>query len=273
MITRPSLSTSEVKSAARVIDLLELLSNTDGLTVTEIQKRTGMPYSSVHGLVKTLERRGYLSAAADGRTYHFGLKVLELRNFALQRVPFVAVLRPYLEALSREVGQNVYLGIGVRNDFMYVDKVEVPQPVGLRFSLGSPRPIHSTAVGKCLLAFTDDAKLLEYVRTSKLVQVTPATITDPKKLAEDLARTRERGYALSDEESISGVMGIAAPIKRSTRGPLVAVVGVAVFKTQLPPIRDRLIRALVRAAKRMSSALSDSASYRGGAAGSEPSKP
>src|SRR5581483_10181290 len=116
---------SDVKSAARVIDLLELLATTDGLTVTEIQKRTGMPYSSAHGLVKTLESRGYISAAADGRTYHFGLKVLELRNFALMRFPFVAVLRPFLEALSQEVVQNVYLGIGVRNDFMYIDKVEV----------------------------------------------------------------------------------------------------------------------------------------------------
>ncbi len=236
----------------RVIDVLELLAPTGtGLTGSEMSRRLHLPKSTVFLLLRHLVERGIVSLDPVTRRYRTGPALVQLAFQVTAGIDLVRTARPHLDRLSRETTEDVYVGIRHGTRFIYVDKLEGTQSVRLNLRLGQPRYLHSTAVGKLLLAFGPPDLLEQVVAEHGLPKMTPATITDVGRLREELRRIRERGYSVSEAENIEGVYGFAAPV-RDHSGEVVAAVHISTLKARALTHGDFLIERMCARARELS---------------------
>ncbi len=213
-----------VKSAARVLDILELLSDQpEGLTISEISAQLGIARSSTHGLVHTLLQRRYLSVEPRQKTFRLGVKVIQLGLSVVDRIGLRAAARGPLEGLVALAAQTAFLAVPEGGKLVYVDKVIGTRDLRIDARLGQQRPLHCTSLGKALLAALDDDSLVAALPTLELEAQTPFTITDPERLLEDLVKTRKRGYSLDVQEAVLGVSCVGAPVRDHEGQPIAAI--------------------------------------------------
>lgn len=133
---------------------------------------------------------------------------------------------------------------------IYIDKVDGTESVRLNVELGSARPLHSTAIGKVILAFSPPSLLDTLVRVEGLPAITQDTITDPTRLRREVAEIRKRGFSTSNGENVEGIYAIAAPV--IARGRIIAGVCIGTLRSRGLRSRDRWARSAVEAARRIS---------------------
>ncbi|MEU6411691.1 IclR family transcriptional regulator [Microbispora sp. NPDC046933] len=215
------------------------------LTLTEIAGRTGMALSTVHRLVAELEEWRALRRGADGR-YQIGRRLWELGQLAPD--PLHEVAHPWLQELFGGTGENVHLAVRDGVEVLYVDKVYGKRAVPIVSRTGSRLPMHPTGVGKALLAFEPGWFVSSYL-SRPLERPTPHTITEPGRLARELAQVRAQGYATTHEEMTLGSCSAAAPVLVGDRA--VAAVGIVVSSRrvrELPRLVDPLLTVAARIA-------------------------
>jgi IclR family acetate operon transcriptional repressor len=198
-------------------------------TLSEIALAVGNPLSSTHDLLRAMVGAGLLEVDTAKR-YRTGPVLLRLAVRAIDQVDIVSTSRRFLDRLVDEVSHDAYLAIRAGDTVSYVVRVAGRYRAGLDIKLGEPVPLHSSAVGKLYAALHPDLERL--VRRRRLRALTPHTITDPERLAEEFANIRERDLSLSVEETISGIVGFAAPV-RNAEGQIVAAVHISAFKDNL----------------------------------------
>ena len=213
-----------VKSADRTLDVFELLAaEPQGLTVSEISERLGLARSSAHGLVRTLHSRGYLMENG-GRRFHLGARLIQLGLNVVDRLELRAAARGPLERLVADTHDTALLVVPDKGDLLYVDKViSDARDVRTDPRVSSRRPLHCSSLGKALLAAVDDESVLEVVAVTGLERATEFSIGDRDGLLSDLARTRERGYALDQQEALVGVWCVGAPVRDHAGRPVGAI--------------------------------------------------
>jgi DNA-binding IclR family transcriptional regulator len=244
-----------VKSAERVVDIFEAIAAVPrGLGMSELSRRLAIPRSSIWNLVTTLVRRGYLEQNATGRVV-LGARLFDVGVCARADVQLRAVARPVLAALVRRTGETAFIGI-LTPDFtvLHLDKVVSRQVIRYDAELGEKRPAHCTAIGKALLAALPPVQLKAYFQGRKLERFTPATITTPGALAQELERVREAGVAVALDERVPGASAVAAPI-RAFSGRALAGVIVAGPTARIVARREALAAEVKDAADRISRAL------------------
>ncbi|TMC95156.1 MAG: IclR family transcriptional regulator [Chloroflexi bacterium] len=234
MARRPS-DASPVKSADRTLDILELLAGEPrGLTISEIGIRLSFARSSTHGLVHTLESRGYLSQDG-GRRYQLGARLVQLGLNAGDRLELRSVARRSLERLVASTHDTAMLAVPAHGELLYVDKVlSDARDVRTDPRVTSRVPLHCSSLGKALLAAVDDASVNRVLGVTGLQGVTPFTITGARHLLADLAQTRRRGYSVDQQESIVGVFCVGAPVRDHT-GRSVAAISLSTIKDFFTP--------------------------------------
>jgi len=233
-----STATTVVKSAKRSLDIFELLANEpNGLTIAEISERLGFARSSTHGLVHTLYSRGYLSQShLDGQRFTLGVRLIQLGLNVSDRIELRTVARAALEKLVASTHDTALLVVPDRGDLLYVDKVlSDVRDVRIDPRVSAQRPLHSTSLGKALLAALDDESVVELMAARPLAAVTEVTITDLDALLADLALTRERGYSIDRQEAVLGVWCVGAPI-RDYAGYAIAAVSVSTIREFFDPV-------------------------------------
>ena len=183
-----------------------------GLSFSEIVKTNNLPKSSVHRILNLLVDMGYLVFDQNTKKYRGSLKIAKLGASVIENVDLRAVARPYLQRLHEMTGHTCHLGIINGTRGVYLDKIE-PRTYGIRLfsAIGKDFPLHCTAMGKTLLAFSETA-LKSQILTGKLDSFTEYTITDPTILADELEKIRKDGYAIDREEITIGIVCVAAPI-------------------------------------------------------------
>lgn len=215
-----------VKSADRVVDILELLAeDPQGLTVSQISARLGIARSSAHGLVNTLRSRGYLTqSGGDPKRLQLGARLIQLGLNVSDRLELRSAARPTLERLVAETDETALLVVPDRGELLYIDKI-VSDSSSVRTDprMSSRRPLHSTSVGKALLAALDDKSARAVLGRVGTPPVTSFTLADPGVLLADLAKTRQRGYAVDQQEAFVGVCCVGAPIRNHTGRPIGAI--------------------------------------------------
>lgn len=247
---------SGVNSVVRALGILRAIGSAgDRLTIGELSATLGMPKSSVHRLVSTLEREGFLTRHVETGRYQLGLEVLRLAGPALASVDLRRVARPYLEGLARDLRDTVHLGVLDRGDVIYIDKIESPSRVQMISSIGGRVPPHCTGLGKVMLAALEDAAMLRIVEEKGLPAYTPATIVSLDALRTELAAIRARGYAVDEGEHESVVRCIAAPIRDSRFQTVGAVSATTVVAGWEAAHRAAMIGGVVETARRISAAL------------------
>jgi DNA-binding IclR family transcriptional regulator len=122
--------------------------------------------------------------------------------------------------------ETVNLGVLDEDQVSYIDVIESPSSLRIAATAGDRNPLHSTSLGKALLAFLPEDEVAGILENHPLIKMTPKTITQRKHLIEHLASVREQGVAFDLEENVEGVICVAAPIF-DQRGRVVAAVSVS----------------------------------------------
>jgi len=198
------------------------------IRLSELAQRTGLTVSTTHRLARALCAGGLLMQNPANERYCLGPTLVVLGRRAEASLGYDRALPP-LRLLAEETGESVNLGIRAGADVLVV--LDVPSSSPLRFSqeAGSRVPIHTSAMGKCLLAFSPHPAQ-EVAALGELPRVTERTITERARLAEQLALVRDRGWGLNDEERNPGVRAMAVPVLRpdGTAAGAIAVQGPAI---------------------------------------------
>jgi len=200
------------KSLDRALRILDLFDESQtSLTASEIANTVGTTPATLYPTLHTLVSHGYL-IRDDRKHFRLGMKLLERSGQVLAQSDLRRVARPYLKELARSRQVTSDLGILYGHEVLYLER-EVGHPTAvLAEVVGRRVPAHCTSLGKVLLAFHPDAGDTGFLRSFSLDRYTPNTIVDVKKLADELAEVRRRGYALDIEEFHQGNACVGAPI-------------------------------------------------------------
>ncbi len=217
---------TRLSSVANSLRLIRAFSEDEyEIGISDLAKRLGLAKSTVHRLASTLLEQGMLEQnPADGK-YHLGLALFELGTMVRRKMDFTVEARPFLRTLMEKTGETVHLAILDHDSILYVITHESKQALRMGSKVGTRAPVHSTAVGKVLLA-SQLGEEIERIVARGLPQSTPGTIVDAKALRRELALVKAQGYAVDDEESEIGLRAIAAPI-RNYSGEVVAAISIA----------------------------------------------
>lgn len=210
----------------KALFVLESLETTNGIrTLADIADFTGLPKPTVHRILSTLERRGYVRQLPS-REYSLGPKVIALGVFAAGKDPLLSIANPVLDKLVMVAQETLQLGVLQGTEMLYVARRE-PEGAAVRLA-AQPAPLaalHASAGGKVLLAF-GGKNLLDSVVQAGLPALGPNTITDRVALEAHLQEVRLQNFAVSREERHEGVVAVAVPV-RNRRGQVAATVTAA----------------------------------------------
>ncbi len=215
-----------VKTAGRTLDVFEAFAAAKGpLTLSELARAIGAPVASCFGIVRTLEERGYLYGVRARRGLYPTKRLLEQARVIAAHDPLLDRLEGALAVLCERTGETVLLAKRSGDRAVYLDVLEGPQTVRYTARVGDLKPLHSSAVGKALLATLDDTERRRLLGRLPLVRVTPATITSRRALAADLAAGRGRGWYVTRGENVPDVMAVAVPVTLTDETFAIAVAG------------------------------------------------
>jgi DNA-binding IclR family transcriptional regulator len=183
-----------------------------GATFTEVQAATGLAVSTVHRQLKGLMALGYLAYTPETKRYKGSLKMAGLGAEIMANFNLREHVHPFLLKMNSESGFASNAAIIDEDQGIYIDKVAT-KDLGIKLigDVGKRFQLHCTAMGKILLAHSDD-KIIRQVLARPLQYFTPKTITDPKVLRNHLDEVRQQGYAVDNEEVTYGIMCVAAPV-------------------------------------------------------------
>ncbi|QXJ19778.1 IclR family transcriptional regulator [Actinomadura graeca] len=196
------------QSVDRAIAVLRSFEGAARQTPTEVAHRLGLSVSTAHRIVRALHDTGMLGRDALTERYFLGPTTAILGRLALERMG-ATLLQPELSALRDGTGEAVSLGVRAGDEVAVLLHLPSAHPLRYDQPPGARNPIHGCAMGKALLAFEDGAAALR----EPFRRYTPATLTTRAELEADLARVRERGFSLNEEECLAGVRAVAAPVR------------------------------------------------------------
>jgi len=240
----------------RVVDILETFTQLGPeLGVSEISRALDLKKATAHRLLASLRRRGLVAQDPATRRYRLGIKLWELGSMATNHVEWIDRVKPFLQELTERTGETTHLAVLSDGQVLYVDKVESAHSLRMPSQVGRRLPVHCTGIGKALIASLPDEVLGGLIARRGLASFTPNTITDPKRLADELASVRERGYSIDNEEIEEGLVCIGAPVRDHT-AHVVAAISIAGPSSRLRPDRvPAQAEAVVEAANAMSATL------------------
>jgi DNA-binding IclR family transcriptional regulator len=237
----------------RALSILEAAAQRrDGLTNSEISRKLGIPKSSASYILRTLEKRGYLRREHETGRYRLGLKILSLGGDAQVNLDIADVALPFMRSLVEKIRMTSHLAVLDQGEAVYVEKVEAPGFFKVNTWVGRRMFLHSTSVGKCLLAWLPKHEIEVLIRQQGLKKRTPKTITTMTKLLAELEHVKQAGYAVDDEENSLGARCLGAPIF-DAMGNVNAALGASGTLTQMDEANmPRVIELLKDAARRIS---------------------
>jgi IclR family acetate operon transcriptional repressor len=219
------VATGGAKALVKGLALIDAVASSDApVPLARLLDVTGLPRPTALRLLDALLEHRALTQDPPG-TYALGPQVAVWGHSFLERLDVVRQAQSLMDGLAEVTRETCFLGVRDQRQVLYVAKADSPQAVRPAAGVGSRNPLHSTGIGKALLAFGAEADAASYADAG-LRAKTPNTITDPDRLAEELALTRERGYAIDDVENEDGVRCVAAPVRDHT-GEVVAAMSVA----------------------------------------------
>lgn len=243
-----------VQSIDRVFTLIELLAQEpNGMSLKDLASLAGLHVSTTHRLLAALGAREYVYKDLDTGKYRLTLKLFEVAGQSLGGMNVVSVARPHLEFLAAHSGESIHLVTRHLNEIVYLYKIDNGVSLSSMGSfVGRRNPMYCTGLGKSILAELSDAEISEIWSSSTIQKRTDHTLTTLPELMEELQRTRNRGYAIDNEENEPGVFCIAKALKDFTQSPFGAI------SISMPKIRvteeavNRLSQEVIQVAQTIS---------------------
>ena len=228
---------------ARALDLLGAFDTAHRrMTLTELAARAGLPMATAHRLVGDLAGWGALVRRPDG-AYEVGHRLWTLGLLAPVQGELREVAAPFLQDLYAATGDTVHLAVREEGRALYVERLSGRASVPVVSQVGGRLPLHTTGVGKVLLAHAPPDVVRQVL--GSLTRETRHSVVQPGRMAKELSEVRRRGYARTVEEMTLGACSVAVPV-REVDGTVAAAVGVVVPSTRRDLVR--LVPALQVAA-------------------------
>lgn len=237
----------EVKSAARTVEILEFLAARQNKPVRlrELSDALGVPRSSLHALLRTLVSYGWVRADSSGTLYGIGIRALLAGTTYLDTDPYLPLVSPFLDELREKTDETFHYGRIDGMDVVYLATRESSQYLRPYSRVGRRLPAYATSLGKALLAALPPEEIGEHL-PEVLVPLTPHTLTDRATLEADVEATRQRGYAIDNEENTLGLRCFAIALEYTQ--PATDVISASIPIARLSEEREAEIIGLMRAA-------------------------
>lgn len=213
------------KTVVKSMDLLHLFVKNSKLNLNEMVQLSGMPKTSVHRMVGSLEDMGFLTKDEEGK-YSLGLLFLQFGQLVAERLDIRQIALPVMKVLRDDVEEAVNLIIKDGKEAIYIEKLDTLHPVRLYTKIGRRSPLYAGACSRIILAFSEEDEIERYLNDIELKPIGTGTITDPEKLREVLEECKKNGFSVSHSELENHTSAVAAPIFDYT-GQLAAGLSIA----------------------------------------------
>ncbi len=244
------------QSLERGLRVIETIADFGGAApASVIARKTGLPRSTTHHLLRSLISFGYLLQDGEAQPYKLAPKLFKLTGRAWTQGQLAELSLPFIDELSRCTGEGTSLAILHEGVVSVVAKRDSEGLVRVVQKVGTLRPIHCTAVGKILAAWLPEKELDDIIDRIIFEKFTAKTITAATVLKRELTRIRTNGFAVDNEEHIEGIRCIAAPV-RDQSGKVCAALCIVGPKNRFPPSRLKELRGpLLEVAEKLSTQL------------------
>jgi DNA-binding IclR family transcriptional regulator len=211
-----------LKDLAKIISLFNTF-QVEERSVSEISKTLGMLPSKVSRMLRTIETEGFFERNSETGKYRLGIGFFELGMVYAFNFPLRKIVRPHIEQMAKELNMTASCGILKNCEVIVIDRVQNLNIDLLAYRIGLNLPIHSTSVGKILLAYLSEQEQDKILQSVNLMKFTDATVVDQELIKENLKLAKERGYATDEEETHEDLNCIAAPIRNGS-GEVIAAI-------------------------------------------------
>lgn len=201
-----------VQALDRGLQLLSLLSRENRISLSTLAMQAGMPPSTAHRLLMTLQNQRFAEFDERTQEWMIGVEAFRVGSGFLKRINLIEASRDVMHRLMSETGETANLAIADNGDVVFVTQVETNNPIRAFFRPGTRSPMHASGAGKALLAQLSTDELESLLQKKGLPEFTPRTLTHPGDLMADLELCRARGWSFDDEERYAGMRCIAAPV-------------------------------------------------------------
>ncbi|PXY27583.1 IclR family transcriptional regulator domain-containing protein [Prauserella muralis] len=258
----PARAAHHVQSLERGLAVIKAFdAGSPALTLSDVAKATGLTRAAARRFLLTLADLGYVRT--DGKYFSLTARVLELGYAYLSSLSLPEVAQPHMERLSAQVHESSSVSVLEGTDIVYVARVAVSRIMAVTINVGTRFPAHATSMGHVLLAGLGAPELERYLEQADFAQLTSRTLTSPSALRAELARVREQGWALVDQELEEGLRSVAAPI-HGPDGSVVAAINLSTHASRTPAesVRAELLPPLLATAKAIEGELAMTSSAR-----------
>jgi IclR family acetate operon transcriptional repressor len=245
--TAPEREGGSVQALERALALLTTLARTDKATLSDLAMRTGMPPSSAHRLLMTLQAGRFVDFDERSAEWAVGIEAFRTGSSFLRRTRVTDAAREAMRLLVDQTGESANIAVPDGGEVVFVGQVESAQPIRAFFAPGVRTPMHASGIGKALMATMPRDAVERVLQRSGLPRFTPNTLVAPADLFEDLARIRARGWSLDDEERYTGMRCVASAIFNA-HGEAVAGISISGPAVRLDADRVGEVGPLVRRA-------------------------
>ncbi|RWR03812.1 transcriptional regulator [[Pantoea] beijingensis] len=201
-----------VSSVLKVFGILQALGEERENGITELSQRVMMSKSTVYRFLQTMKSLGYVSQEGESEKYALTLKLFELGAKALQNVDLIRSADIHMRELSRLTRETIHLGALEEGSIVYIHKIDSMYNLRMYSRIGRRNPLHSTAIGKVLLAWRDSAETHEILQDVEFKRSTSRTVGSEDELMLVLALVKKQGFGEDNEEQEEGLRCIAVPV-------------------------------------------------------------
>lgn len=234
-----------VQSVDRALRIMEVLGeDEEGYRLTDLAARTGLSTSTVHRLLSALQVRRFVQFDQSDGMWHVGRGAFAIGSAFVRRRNFVGPALPILRRLRDQTRETANLGVADEGEIVFLTQVESREIMRAITRVGGRAPMVASSMGKAILSTYSDADVAAVVQRHGMRRLTGKSILRLSELREDLSRVRVRGYAVDDEEFLTGLRCVASVVY-DDHGEALAAVSVSGLTARMPNDRVEALGEIV----------------------------
>ncbi len=241
-------------SLSKSLEILDLLSKHNELRAIDISKALNINKASTFKMLYTLEKNKYINKTDNGK-YELGLKFIIYGSIASEKYNVTTIARPFLQELRDKCNETVHLAV-LDNELnvIFLAKETSNASVHMTSRVGVRMPFYLTALGKVLVAYNLDDKMIEKLKSYNLKGATDNTITDYYSLIDRLRKTKEQGYGEDIEENEVGLISYSAPVN-NVHGETIAAISISGPSYRVKNNKESIINSIKSTAEKISKSI------------------
>lgn len=232
-------SAGQVQSLTRGLMLLDRIAESSGgVTLTDLALQVGLPNSTTHRLLTTMQQMGFVLQVGDLGLWTIGVRAFTVGSAFLDSRELITIAHPIMLRLVEQSGETCNLSVLDMDDNVgiIIGQVQCREMMRMLAPIGSRLPLHASGAGKAFLATLSDERINEVIKKTGLTQFTESTLNTPAKLKEEMMLIRKQGFSFDDEEHAVGMRCVAACIYNEYQEPFAAI-SVSGPKSRIPDER------------------------------------